>query len=150
MDLDGGEVVSELETTGGLTLGKGTEDETSVTAAELTAMKQSGENKATLMRVESYNFSSARTYEGVNILDNAKITVHRLKPNTKYNLLIVNLWLIISAAKAPALRSPTLYVSNVTSDNGGNIIDVELSSVMISDTSITAGQLVAMVYVEEV
>ena len=53
MELDGGEVVSELEATGGLTLGKGTENEVSVSAAELGEMKQGG-GGIPLVLVESY------------------------------------------------------------------------------------------------
>lgn len=59
LDLDGDEQPSsfatQIETTEGLTLGKGTEDETSVTAAELAAMKQS---KESIIGVGGFNISS--------------------------------------------------------------------------------------------
>lgn len=89
---------TQLETSKGLTLGKGTEDETSVTASELGAMAESADkaDKAlrgvTVVRKVDYNsdyLSAAKTAGSWATDDNFKAETHTvtgLKPNTPYRL----------------------------------------------------------------
>lgn len=104
---------TQLETSEGLTLGKGTEDETSVTAAELARMKQGGEEylpyfvgtlglSGTLRAntVETFDASNPDTFKGiVNMLRakgysyvtlKAAITINNANPDTYSKMAILD------------------------------------------------------------
>ena len=89
---------TQLETSAGLTLGKGTEDETSVTAAELKAMSESAEKADKALRgvigVKNVNFNTdflfsaktAREWATDSNFNAQTHTVTGLKPNTAYRV----------------------------------------------------------------
>lgn len=134
----------QLETSAGLTLGKGTEDETSVTAAELTAMKGSGN-----MPYPTVSFSFVRNNtvfsSGANIIqmETGQFPVNRLsgfEPGASY----VYTGHITAAEQGsnPAVAVGVIpWQSIVANDNG----EITLSGT-ISINCIATGSFTGIVY----